>query len=184
MPEDSAKGDPAMTNIVTPAVVVSKKPVTLVYSLLIAFADKLQSPFLLLIRIYIGYQCIISGWAHLHHISETSDFFAKLHIPNPEVSVVFSATTELVGGALLLVGFASRFVGLILTGNFIVAMLTVQLRNYDFSFRELGAAIWKDQNPILNDTAFPFLATAIIILIFGPGWLSVDGLIKLLRGRK
>jgi putative oxidoreductase len=182
--EDSAKGDPAMTQIVTPAVVVSKKPLTLVYSLLIAFADKLQSPFLLLIRLYIGYQCVISGWAHLHNIPGMTNFFTKLHIPFPEVNVVVSGTAELVGGVLLLAGFASRFVAIVLTGNFIVALLTVELSNYDFSWKELGAQIWKDQSPILGDTAFPFLATAIIILLFGPGWLSVDGLIKLIRGKK
>ena len=162
----------------------SRKPLTYFYTQFAGFANKWQSPFLLFIRLYIGYQCIISGWAHLHHIPDTAKFFASLHIPFPELNVVVSATTELFGGALLIVGFASRPVALVLTFNFIVAMLTVQLSNYHSSFNELGAQIWKDQSPILGDTAFPFLAVALIVLIFGPGWLSIDGLIRLLNKKK
>jgi putative oxidoreductase len=174
-----------MSQTATPAAVVaSKKPLTYFYTQFANFANKWQSPFLLFVRLYIGYQSIISGWAHLHHIPQTASFFQSLHIPCPELNVILSATTELFGGALLIVGFASRLVALVLTGNFIVAMLTVQLSNYDSSFAKLWAQIWKDQSPILGDTAFPFLATAIIILLFGPGWLSIDGLIRLLNKKK
>jgi putative oxidoreductase len=144
-------------------------------------ADRFQSPFLLLIRLYIGYQCMVSGWAHLHNVHKTAEFFRSLHIPAPELNVIMSANAELFCGGLLLVGLVSRVAALVLTGNFIVAMLTVQLSNYDSSFKELGAAIWKDQSPILGDTAFPFLATAIIVLLFGPGVFSIDGMIKKLR---
>jgi putative oxidoreductase len=167
-----------------PAPSASKKPLTYWYTHAANFANKWQSPFLLFIRLYIGYQCIISGWAHLHHIPETAKFFASLHIPFPELNVIVSATTEMFGGALLIVGFASRPISLILTFNFIVAILTVELSNYHFSWNELGAQIWKDQSPILGDTAFPFLATTIIILVFGPGWLSLDGMIRLLNRKK
>jgi putative oxidoreductase len=159
----------------------SKAPLLAFYDQFARVADKFRCPFLLLIRIYIGYQCIISGWAHLHHIHETAKFFASLHIPMPEVNVIMSANAEIFCGALLLVGLASRLAALVLTGNFIVAMLTVQLSNYNSSFKDLGAAIWKDQSPILSDTAFPFLATAIIVLLFGPGNLSVDGIIRYFR---
>src|SRR5271156_5686137 len=124
-----------MSQTTTPAAAIaSKKPLTYFYAQFAGFANKWQSPFLLFIRVYIGYQSIISGWAHLHHISQTASFFASLHIPFPELNVVISATAELFGGALLIVGFGSRLVALVLTGNFIVAMLTVQLSNYNSSF--------------------------------------------------
>jgi putative oxidoreductase len=159
----------------------TESPLIAFYRQFAWIADQFRSPFLLFIRIYIGYQCIVSGWAHLHHIPETAKFFRSLHIPAPELNVIMSANAELFCGALLIVGLASRLSALVLTGNFIVAMLTVQLSNYDSSFKELGAAIWKDQSPILGDTAFPFLATALIILLFGPGCLSIDGIIKYVR---
>jgi len=147
-------------------------------------ADKFRSPFLLFIRIYIGYQCIISGWGHLHHLDSMTEFFTKLHIPLPKLSVIISANTEVFGGALLLVGFASRLITLILTANFLVALFTVEFMQYNFSFSDLGQQIWKDQTPILGDTAFPFLATALIVLFFGPGCLSIDGIVKHMRAKR
>ena len=150
---------------------------------MIRFANKLQSPLLLFIRLYIGYQCVISGWGHLHNIASMTTFFTKLHIPFPKANVYISATTEVGGGVLLFVGLCSRPTALVLTFNFLVAMLSVQLGNYDSSFKELAHQIWADQSPILGDTAFPFLATALVVLIFGPGWLSIDGLIKFIKSK-
>jgi putative oxidoreductase len=148
------------------------------------FLDQFRSPFLLLIRIYIGYQSIISGWAHLHHIDQTAQFFASLRIPLPEFSVIMSASSEFVGGGLLLVGLASRIVALVLAGNFFVAIFTVEISNYNFSIKELLDAIWNNQNIILNDTAFPFFATAVIVLLFGPGLFSVDALLGRFWGKR
>ena len=165
----------------TQTAVRSPSAIVAFYALLIRLANKLQSPLLLFIRLYIGYQCVISGWAHLHNVGATAAFFAKLHIPFPKANVYISASTEIVGGVLLFVGLCTRPTALVLTFNFLVAMLTVQLGNFDSSFKELGHQIWVDQSPILGDTAFPFLAAAIVVLIFGPGWLSFDGLIKVIR---
>jgi putative oxidoreductase len=161
----------------------SRSPIVSFYTLFIRLASTLQSPLLLLIRLYIGYQCIISGWAHLHHVSQMTAFFTQLHIPAPKLNVYVCGSTELVGGALLLVGLCSRPVALILAFNFVVAMLTVELSNFDSSFSELGHKIWQDQSPILGDTAFPFLVTSILVLIFGPGHFSLDGLIKFIRSK-
>jgi putative oxidoreductase len=148
------------------------------YGKLARLADKGQSALLLLIRVYIGYQCAISGWGHLHHIPKMVEFFTSLHIPFPKLNVIISGTTELIGGILLLIGIASRLVSFVLVGNFIVALMSVQLSIFEFSLGKLASAIWNDQSPILNDTAFPFLATALIVLLFGPGWYSIDGLIR------
>jgi len=151
----------------------SHEPIRL-YDRLVGIADQLQPFFLLGIRLYIGYQSVTSGWAHLHNVANMTSFFASLRIPFPHVSVYLSGWTELVGGALLLIGLFSRPVALVLTLNFLVAMFTVEYKNYSFSLRQLAAQIWANQNPILGDTAFPFLATSLVILLFGPGWLSVD----------
>ncbi len=161
----------------------STSTIVALYTLLIRFANKLQSPLLLFIRLYIGYQCVISGWAHLHNVDKTASFFSSLHIPFPKANVYASASTEIAGGVLLLVGLCSRPTALALTFNFLVAMLTVQLSNYNFSYKELGHQIWADQSPILGDTAFPFLATALVVLIFGSGSFSLDGLIKFIRSK-
>jgi putative oxidoreductase len=160
------------------------KMITALYERLVKIVSLGRSPFLLLIRVYIGYQCIISGWAHLHHIDDVAQFFASLHIPAPKISVIMSASTEIVFGALLLVGFLSRLSALALTGNFIVALLSVLLSNNNFSYHDLGQAIWNDQGPLFRDTAFPFLATALVVLFFGPGLFSIDAIVCKVRKGK
>ncbi len=153
-----------------------------VYDHFASFAGKWQSPFLLAIRLYIGYQCLVSGYAHITHFHDTVKTFQGWHIPMSEVNVAMSALTEIGAGALLLVGLLGRLAGLLLTGNFIVAIAAPSLA--DEKFRPLILHFWTHPDVVVYDTAFPFLMTAIIILIFGPGFLSIDGIIKAARGKK
>jgi putative oxidoreductase len=146
------------------------------------FANKWQSPFLLAIRLYIGYQCAVAGFWHLHDFEGTVKQFQDWKIPFPHVSVAISATTELIGGILLLVGLAARLVSIPLIVNFFVAMIQTDLA-YPESRAKLQH-LWDNQDIILKDTAFPFFAVAVLILIFGPGFLSIDGIIKWVRGKK
>jgi putative oxidoreductase len=147
-----------------------------------SFAGKWQSPFLLLIRLYIGYQCAIAGFGHLHNFDTSVKNFQEWKVPFPHVSVAISGSTELIGGILLLIGFAARLISIPLVINFFVAMIQTDLA-YPESTQKLHH-LWDNQDIILKDTAFPFFATALIILIFGPGWLSVDGIIKFVRRKK
>jgi putative oxidoreductase len=145
-------------------------------------ANKGQSLILLLIRIYIGWQCIVSGLGHLENFQKTVDQFKEWKIPAPTVSVAVSASTEVVGGALLLIGFGARLAAVPLTFNFLVAMIQT-----DLAFpgsREKLQNIWNDQSIILTDTAFPFFVASVLVLFFGPGWFSIDGIIKYMRGKK
>jgi len=143
------------------------------YGLLTSLLSKGQSGLLLLIRLYIGYQCAVAGYGHFTHFHRTVNFFASINIPAPALNVAVSVMTELLGGLLLLLGGASRLVALVLTGNFIVAILAPALSNSDSHEQILH--FWNHQDVILTDTAFPFLVTAVLVLIFGPGWYSIDG---------
>ena len=181
-PGFNLKGSSAMSQSTATPSTKKKNGLTGIYLRLAGFADKWQSPFLLLIRLYIGWQCIISGYAHLHNFDATVKQFEEWKIPMPHLSVAVSASTELVGGALLLVGFAARLVSIPLIFNFLVAIIRTDLA-YPASSEKLKH-LWDNQDILLQDTAFPFLATAIIILLFGPGWLSVDGVIRLFQRKK
>ena len=141
-------------------------------------SDEAQSLLLLLIRLYIGYRSAVSGWGHWTHFHRTVAVFANLHIPLAKINLALSASTELLGGILLLLGLCSRPVALLMAFNFLVAILSVELSNYSFSWRLLDSAIWNGQTPILQDTAFPFFAAAILILFFGPGRYSIDGMFR------
>ena len=87
-------------------------------------ASSLQSPLLLLVRLYWGWQFAQSGWGRLHHIPQATQFFASLHIPFPEANVIFVPSLEFVGGILLILGLASRVIGLLLSIDMMVAYLS------------------------------------------------------------
>ena len=154
------------------------------YDQLMSYLDYGRSAGLLLLRLYIGYECVVSGWAHLHHIPDTTDFFASMHIPFPKANVILSALTEIAAGALVLVGLISRPASAALVGNFIVALFAFEFSKFDFSFSELAHGIWNNFGVIFDDTAFPILAAAVIILFFGPGLISADALLRHLLVKK
>ena len=53
------------------------------YSLLNRGTGALQSPFLLLVRLYWGWQFIQTGWGKFNNISGVTAFFRTLGIPFP-----------------------------------------------------------------------------------------------------
>src|SRR6516164_10187472 len=84
----------------------------------------LQSPFLLFVRVYWGWQLAQSGWGKLHHLSNVADFFVSLNLPYPSQTALFVSCVEFFGGILLAFGFLSRMTALILTINMLVAYVT------------------------------------------------------------
>jgi putative oxidoreductase len=137
--------------------------------------DLLQPVFLLLLRLYIGYEAAVAGWAHLNNVDKTADFFASLGIPMPRLNVYVAGSTELIGGILLALGAASRLVAMPFSFNFLIAILSVNLA--DPKYRELLKHILSNQDVVLKDDAFPFLFVGVMIIIFGPGRFSVDHLL-------
>jgi putative oxidoreductase len=71
-------------------------------------SSRVQSPFLLFVRLYWGWQFMQMGWGKLHHIPQVTQFFANLGIPAPGPMAVFIGCVEFFGGALLILGLASR----------------------------------------------------------------------------
>src|SRR5436309_1511379 len=80
------------------------------YRLLVTVTSYLQAPFLLAIRLFWGWQFFQAGYGKFFGkgISSVAEFFASLNIPLPYVSAVMAASTEMVGGLLLMIGLASR----------------------------------------------------------------------------
>src|SRR5260370_2023812 len=81
----------------------------------------LQSPFLLFMRLYWGWQLAQSGWGKLHHLSNVGEYFATLGLPMPAQIAVFIACLEFFGGIFLALGLGSRIARLVLTLNLDVA---------------------------------------------------------------
>lgn len=140
------------------------------YQLLIAFANYLQSPLLLALRVYFFWQLFLTGKGKLSNIGKIVEFFTSLGIPAPAVNAYFVSALECFGGLLLIIGLASRPIALMVTISMCVAFLTA----------DFGAlsSIFSDPDKFVKADPFPYLLTALIVLVFGPGQYSVDALLK------
>jgi putative oxidoreductase len=146
------------------------------YRLLVSALNYLQSPFLLLLRIYFFWQLFQTGQGKLTNLGKISDYFAGLGIPLPGVSATITGLFETFGSLLLIVGLASRLTAIPITAIMIVAYVTA-----DF---EAISKFFSDPDKFVKADPFPFLLAALIILIFGPGRFSLDALIAKLTGQK
>jgi putative oxidoreductase len=132
-------------------------------------ASQLQSPFLLAVRLYWGWQFAQTGWGKMHHIAKITAFFAGLNIPFPAASAHFISGLEFFGGILLIFGLGSRLVGLLLASNMMVAYWTAD--------HEALTSILSDPGKFYVADPYTFLFASLMILIFGAGLFSVDSLL-------
>jgi putative oxidoreductase len=143
------------------------------YRLLIRAGSSLQSPILLAARLYWGWQFMETGWGKLTDIGKVIGFFADLGIPAPVLNAYFVSALEFGGGALLMLGVGSRLIALPLVIDMIVAYVTAD--------REALLSIFSSPDKFTAGAPYTFLIASLIVLIFGPGRVSVDAL---LAGRK
>jgi putative oxidoreductase len=146
------------------------------YGLLIQAASSLQSPFLLLIRLYWGWQFIQTGIGHLTHLDKVTGYFGDLGIPAPGLMAPLISGLELGGGILLTIGLASRLIAFLLTCNMLVAFITGD--------REALLSVISDPDKFYAAAPYTFLFASLIVLIFGPGLFSVDALIDRMRHKR
>jgi putative oxidoreductase len=140
------------------------------YRLLIRSGVFIAPVALLIVRLAWGWESFESGRGHLTHLDQTTQFFQSLNIPQPKLNAVVSGTTEMVGGILLMAGLAARLVAIPLTVNFIVAIVT--------DAHDQLIHVFSAPDKLVDYTAFPFLVASLVILAFGPGVISIDGLLK------
>jgi putative oxidoreductase len=148
----------------------------LAYGWLVKSANFLQSPFLLAIRLYWGWQFLESGIGKFSNIGKVVSFFTDLGIPAPTLNAYFNASLETVGGILLILGLASRLIAVPLVINMIVAYITAD--------REALTSFFSEPGKFFAADPFPFLLVSLLVLIFGPGKLSLDALIAARRKKR
>ena len=139
------------------------------YRRFINLLNALQSPILLAIRLYWGYQFVQTGWGKLQDISKPIDYFTQLGIPLPVLNAWFVSLLEFGGGILLILGLASRLISIPLVIDMIVAYIAAD--------REALKSIFSDPDKFMAAAPFTFLCISILILFFGPGSISLDYLI-------
>jgi putative oxidoreductase len=132
------------------------------------YADYLQHPFLLFVRLYWGIQLMQSGWGKLHNLDKVTEFFTSLGLPAPGFTATAISSLEFFGGLLLVIGLFSRLISFVLTINMIMAYVTAD--------KEALHSIFSDPDKFTAAAPYVFLIASLIVFLFGPGVFSVDAL--------
>jgi putative oxidoreductase len=139
------------------------------YRMLINLSSSLQTPFLLAVRLYWGWQFMQTGWGKLSDIGKVVGFFRDLGIPAPVLNAYFVSAIEFGGGVLLILGLGSRLISLPLVIDMLVAYITAD--------REALFSIFSNPDKFTAAAPYTFLIASILVLIFGPGKISADALL-------
>ena len=134
--------------------------------------DLLQSPLLLAIRLYWGWQFAQDGWGKLTHLDRVTQFFASLNLPAPGTTALMIGLIELVGGILFALGLGSRLVSLVLFVNMTMAYLSVPDDRTNFFH------LFSKPDDFYGASPYTYWFAALLILILGPGMFAIDWLLK------
>jgi putative oxidoreductase len=120
----------------------------------------------LLVRLFVGYFFMETGWGKLHNLDGFAQRFAGWGIPYPYFNAALSAYTEFIGGLLTMFGLGTRLVSIPMIINMLVAILKVNLMQVSSldDFSELDEPLY----------ALVYLW----LLLSGPGWVSVDYIVS------
>jgi putative oxidoreductase len=145
------------------------------YDSAVTLLNYLQSPLLLAIRLYWGWELIQDGWGKLHNLGKVTDYFTTLNLPQPHMTAIGVSLLELVGGTLFALGIGTRLIALMLFVNMTVAYLAAE--------PDAFAAILSDPDKFTGASAYNDWFATLLILILGPGYLAVDTLLRRLLGK-
>jgi len=116
----------------------------------------------LVARITLGVLFVSTGWGKVHSLAKVTAYFTELGIPFPGIQAPMVSFIELIGGALLVIGLASRIAALPLLASMAVAILTAQRENVHGLPDLFGLVEWT------------YLALLLWVTIAGPGKISLD----------
>jgi putative oxidoreductase len=139
------------------------------YEMFARAASSLESPFLLVVRLYWGWQFMQTGWGKLGDLGKVTNYFASLGIPAPALNAYFISGLEVAGGILLAIGLGSRLIAFLLAADMAVAYY---VGDHDALF-----SFFSDPDKFYAAAPYTFLVASLIILIFGPGKVALDAII-------
>jgi len=131
---------------------------------------------LAILRVVLGIVMLVHGWSKLSGgVGNVAGFFGgMLGIPAPGLMAWVVTIVELVGGILLMVGFLTQIVGILIALDLLGAILFAYLLRGS-PFIENGAITWEKEAV--------FAAAALCIALAGPGAWSVDDVVAENRAR-
>jgi putative oxidoreductase len=120
-----------------------------------------------IVRIATGLLFAVHGWQKFAGgIGGVIDFFTKIGIPAPGITGPFIAGLELIGGVLLIVGLATRWIGLLFACEMLVTTLYVQLPAKGWNGADLDRTV---------------LAAALLLVLAGPGASALESVVTTRR---
>jgi putative oxidoreductase len=141
----------------------------------LAHTDKIAatwSDFLLLAgRVFLGWLFLASGYGKLGNIAGTTAYFTNLGMSPPEFWAWFAAIAEVVLGAALIVGIATRYTALALFVWVLVAT-AIAHRYWTYPAAQQAGQYnnWLKNISIMGGTLYAFVA--------GAGRYSVDAMLS------
>lgn len=120
--------------------------------------DRLQDPFLLLVRLVWGISFFTFGLNKLVNLGQTAETFAALGVPAASLNAVAVGLVEGAGGLCLALGWRARIAAAPLVGVMLVAYFTAHAAE-----------------PFTQAKPYPYLVASLLVLVFGPGAWSLDG---------
>jgi putative oxidoreductase len=142
------------------------------YNPLVKIGSNLQSFFLLYMRLVWGHHLFIFGTDKLKNMQDTIQFFTDLELSSPFFHAYEVALVEAVCGILIFIGLASRLASI----PVIIVMLTALVTAHSEYIGDLE--FLKDPHMLVIQEPYPYLVLGLLIFIFGPGKISIDGWIK------
>ncbi len=126
----------------------------------------------LLVRLFVGYFFLETGWGKIHNLQGMAERFADWGLPAPAFNAALSGWTEFLGGLLVVLGLFTRLVSIPLFINMVVAMLAVKLKKVG------GLDDFVELDELLYALSFLWL------FFSGPGWISLDHILDKMLRRK
>jgi len=138
---------------------------------------------LLLLRLFLAPIMMQAGWNKFIGWQDTVDWFGNsewgLGLPLPEVMAFLAASTELVGGALLVLGLATRLVTVPLMVTMLVAIFTVHWDNGWLALSD--ATSWLANERIQEAVERKYQLKAILMQHGDYAWLTARGPVTILN---
>jgi putative oxidoreductase len=141
------------------------------YGRFIRLLSHFESPLLLAVRLYWGWQFAQDGWGKLTHLDRVTQFFTSLNLPAPGTMALMIGLIELAGGVLFALGLGTRLVSLVLFVNMTMAYLSVPEDRTNFFH------ILSKPDDFYGASPYTYWFAALLILVLGPGAFALDRLI-------
>ena len=138
------------------------------YTRFLRLLNALQSPFALIVRVYVSWVFLKSGWLKLSDWGQTVSLFeSEYRVPllPPQAAAVAGTAGELVFSVLVILGLAGRLSAIGLSAVNALAVISYAHVLYQEGF----------EAAIAQHYLWGFML--LVIVFYGPGALSVDGVL-------